>query len=369
MTTNIYAFDPNGDTLLTLRNSDKAFAVESPLKRWPKALPKYWTKDIEENEGQLGESPKTTHYHCPETQLRLSSKHLSLASSYFHKLTTNDWRETKAENGYSFTVSAEGWDNEALRIVMCIIHGQTTELPRVVSLEKLAKIAVIVDYYKCHGAVDFFAKTWICNLYDFPTSYGRNLLLRLLISWVFSEADTFQRLTEIIIRESRGPIHSLGLPIPEDVIDALETKRQTIVSGVISGLHNLKIRLCGTYEECSFQCSSISLGALVKGMAAMRLIDRPPKPPYEGYSFMAIKEAVCDIQAPNYHQMDHDTYKISRSEVLDSYDSEFDPHSCFLSAKLKPIIDTQSEKVSGLDLEDFINQDQRISYSLLLPAP
>lgn len=83
----------------------------------------------------------------------------------------------------------------------------------------LTKIAVLVDYYKCHKATQFFANSWISTpRQPLPSSYGWDLLLRLFVSYVFSEYYTFRTLTKIIIYESRGSIHTLGMAIPKNII-------------------------------------------------------------------------------------------------------------------------------------------------------
>lgn len=216
--------DPDGDTLLILRNPDAPFAVTDSF--WPDLLPTHIPTDMVMTELELGGSERSlrkpqnqVQQNKEELRFRLSSTHLTFASAYFKAMMSNDWRETRPEEGYSFVVTAEEWDHKALLILMNIIHGQTTKIPRIMGIEMLAKMAVLVDYYKCHEAVEFYAKTWINNLTEpLPTCYGRTFLLRLCISWVFSESKVFRALTWAALYQSRGPIYSLGLPIPGDVI-------------------------------------------------------------------------------------------------------------------------------------------------------
>ncbi|EHK27105.1 uncharacterized protein TRIVIDRAFT_34151 [Trichoderma virens Gv29-8] len=218
----VHEIDPTGDTLFILRKPDAPFAVDRSFVQWPRALPQYWTPEMQQNEQHLANcalAPPRTVTWNPEMHMRLSSKHLCLASEYFQKMMANDWRETNAENGYSYTITAEDWDKKALLLLMNIIHGQTHKVDRFINLEMLAKIAVLVDYYQCHQAVQFFANSWISQLRQpLPSSYGRDLLLRLFVSYVFSETYTFHTLTKTIIYESRGSIHTLGLPIPQKMI-------------------------------------------------------------------------------------------------------------------------------------------------------
>lgn len=218
----IHDIDSDGDTLLILRNPDAPFAVLGSAALWPDHLPDHSSQKMKMSERSLVGSEMAlpqSQQNNKEIHLRLSSKHLMFASQYFRKMMTSDWRETKPKEGYSFVVTTEEWDQEALLILMNIIHGQTTEIPRAMSLEMLAKMSALVDYYMCHKAVHFFAQTWIANSTDpVPEIYGREFLLRLCISWVFSEAEIFKKLTETALYQCRGPIHSLGLPIPWEII-------------------------------------------------------------------------------------------------------------------------------------------------------
>lgn len=58
----------------------------------------------------------------------------------------------------------EGWDPDALLILMNIIHGRTRKIPRSVNLEMLANIAVLVDYYECVEVVEVFSEMWLNQL-------------------------------------------------------------------------------------------------------------------------------------------------------------------------------------------------------------
>ncbi|KAL5083239.1 hypothetical protein Trisim1_001857 [Trichoderma cf. simile WF8] len=222
MKRNVRKVDPDGDTLLILHNPDAPFAVIDSAAFWhllPTRIPPTKMAELQLRSSERSLREPQIQQNKEELRLRLSSTHLTFASAYFKAMMTNDWKETRPEDGYSFVVTTEEWDQEALLILMNIIHGQTTKIPRIISIEMLAKMAVLVDYYKCHEAVEFYAKTWINNLIEpLPTFYGRNFLLRLCISWVFSESEVFRELTRAALYQSRGPIHSLGLPIPGDVI-------------------------------------------------------------------------------------------------------------------------------------------------------
>ncbi|KAK4450583.1 hypothetical protein QBC34DRAFT_274939, partial [Podospora aff. communis PSN243] len=61
-------------------------------------------------------------------------------------------------------VGAEDWDAEALVVAMNVLHSHCHQVPKTVSLEMLAKIAVIIDYYKIHETLQITASLWIKGL-------------------------------------------------------------------------------------------------------------------------------------------------------------------------------------------------------------
>ncbi|KAK2005681.1 hypothetical protein LZ32DRAFT_633432 [Colletotrichum eremochloae] len=264
----------------------------------------------------------------PAIRMRLSSKHLTSASEYFRAAFAHDYMETKVESGYTYTITAQGWDQEALRLIMNIIHGQTQNVPQKVSLEMLAKIAAIVDYYKCRNAIHFFLQTWVKNLAGpFPSSYGFDLLLRLFIS----------RLTKTVILESRGPIHDLGLPPLSHITDSLDKIRQDLVSEIISSLDALLSSFLQDEGECSFECSCIMLGALTRGMYASNILQQRPEPPFYGFSVAALSEMLRTLRSPRWFTSQRDPR----------------PHTCSLSAKIEPILDDIKNRVEGLKWNEF----------------
>jgi hypothetical protein len=76
----------------------------------------------------------------------------------------------------------------------------------------LAKIAILVDYYACHEAVYIFSDIWIKGLEGHVAVVcNRELILWLVISWVFRCADIFTAVTRTAVWQSRGPLPILEL--------------------------------------------------------------------------------------------------------------------------------------------------------------
>lgn len=180
------------------------------------------TADAEESTvgGPIAEEPLTEcdiDQNC--SRIQVSAKHLMLASPFFKRLLTGGWKEsvTYFQKG-SVEIIADGWDIEALMILLRAIHGKYRDIPRKLPLEMLAKVAVIADYYECREVLDLLAEVWIEKMDEkIPSATSRDLVLWLWISWFFRLPEEFQSSTSIAMSQSYGCIDTLGLPIPEDI--------------------------------------------------------------------------------------------------------------------------------------------------------
>jgi hypothetical protein len=169
---------------------------------------------------EQGEDPPLSE--PSEMQMRVSSRHLILASPYFKAALNGPWREAVSVSANCFRyIYADSWDPQAFLVLMLIIHGRNRQVPRLVSLELLAKIAVLVDYYKCDEAVEVFAEIWLQKLKgqsQLPAQVSRDLALWLYVSWMFGDADIFTSVTSTALQQSQGPLPTFGLPIPERIV-------------------------------------------------------------------------------------------------------------------------------------------------------
>lgn len=104
-------------------------------------------------------------------------------------------------------------------IVMNIVHVRTRQVPRRVNFDMLVRIAILVDYLECHEAIEPFSDMWIDELKSsIAKTYSKELIQWLCLSLVFHKESYFTALTRIAIRQARGPIQTLDLPIREIVI-------------------------------------------------------------------------------------------------------------------------------------------------------
>lgn len=241
----LHSIDPDGDTIITLSNPNAPFAIWDRRDKWPAApyaketanawqTPYITTPQGKSKREQDEKAQGSTATEAPDpgVLLRVSSRHLILASPYFKNMLTGPWKETQQDSKLGYAVHAEDWDQQAFLILMNVIHGRNRRVPRILGLELLAKISVLVDYYQCHEAVESFSEGWIdglnmasifsARLFDpiVPYKswvYDRNLVLRVFVAWVFDEADVFECLMKTALDSATGPFYCLDLPIPQAV--------------------------------------------------------------------------------------------------------------------------------------------------------
>ena len=157
-----------------------------------------------------------------EIHMRVSSKHLSLASPVFKVLLNGTFQEgcSLRESGKA-TISLPNDDSDALETLFNIIHGRLHQVPPHPSLGRLLKLAVLVDKYELQETTSFFFKFWKDAAYVFPPFIDKDLLDALALSWIFSDDGLFSKTARIAFREADGPIvneGTLSLPLLNDLL-------------------------------------------------------------------------------------------------------------------------------------------------------
>ncbi|KAL7935396.1 hypothetical protein V8C35DRAFT_333896 [Trichoderma chlorosporum] len=301
----IYHIDENGDTILVLENANQAIEAHEDDPIWENALPDILTEESQLDDFKVRAPISEVNNRQPEIWMILSSKKLALASPMCREMQPGNRPEIR-QFTYKFLLVARRWSEKALEMVMNIIHGHTANVPDRISLEMLANVSVIVDHFQCHQTVKPFADQWTSRLKEpFPTCYGRNLVLRLYISWVFLDSFDFAAFTTMAIRETRGPMHTLGLPMPKSIIAAIDKTRQRLIDKLFFDLYVLKNKLSEESRICSsiypssstVGCATLLPDALVEGMNDVGLTS-PPQRPFSGYSIAALEKALRGFRQP-----------------------------------------------------------------------
>ncbi|KAF4865391.1 hypothetical protein CGCSCA2_v001596 [Colletotrichum siamense] len=278
----------------------------------------------------------------PPCRFLLSSRHLMLASSIFNKKLSGPWKESLKDPVERVRhIETTEWDVDALLILFQIIHGKHSHVPRFVDLEMLAKIATLVDYYDCHEAVQLYGDMWIDGIKnDLPTQCNRELVLWILVSWVFSKENIFNQVTRTAILESKGPVPTLELPIPQFLIDTIETQRIQLIRPVAAQLQNLLDSLRNGTVGCNYECSAILLGHLTKQMYSHDLLELLSDHTCIGYGISDTRTALRTFRSPRWPK-----YNISGATCAS--------HPCRLVDEiLTGACSSFDEKHEGLRLDD-----------------
>ncbi|KAJ4250129.1 hypothetical protein NW762_011939 [Fusarium torreyae] len=274
-----------------------------------------------------------------EVRMLVSGKHLKLASMYFKKMFAGPFTEGKADQSGLRRVTASDWDPEAFNIVLTIMHGYHRDVPRSLSLDMLAKVAMIVDYYECHESVELYANIWLENVKaEIPTVYGRDCIICMLISWVFSQRDVFQKMTRLAVRHSGRLIEAENLPIPAMLLEKIDKARQNSLVDIFSAIYDLLDRL-QEESECSYECSSMLLGVLTKELRKHGILSPRSAQPFYGFSIEGSKNLIKDMKVPLWYDTNSGRYSST--------------HSCTIQQKLSLALQKMEKDLRVFDLQDF----------------
>lgn len=262
----------------------------------------------EDNEKRASGQESTTPEPAP-VRFQVSAKHLMLASPVFQNmLGKNEWKEaTQLKEHGSVDIDTYDFDTEALLVFLRIIHCKVTELPETMSLELMAKLAVVADYYECRDLVAYYVNRVIldnhCNTQ--PKRYTRTLVLWLWVAYFFRIHYLFDEVTTTAVREAGGTITSLGLPIPRAIIDDLNRVRVKGIKIIIDALHAAKEAFLTPPFKCSMQCDSAMLGALMMQMDTHGVLSPKPQEPFVGLRHSKLVEDVGNFWCPEGLDVEH----------------------------------------------------------------
>lgn len=161
-----------------------------------------------------------THQKTLQIKFRVSSKVLSMCSSYFKLMFAGPWMEAMSIHADGlYHVHFQGFDRWAMLIVLNALHLRHHELPKLPTVDTIAMVCVIVDYLQCHNALCFICERWfqrVHNEFVQPKTYDRSLVIWTFISSVFPGTSLiYKHLRRVAVLTSRGPFQTLGLPMAE----------------------------------------------------------------------------------------------------------------------------------------------------------
>lgn len=303
-----------------------------------------------------------------EIHYLVSSRHLMLASPWFRRTLTREasTEALKDPSDGRYHIAASDWDEKALLILLNIFHVRTRQVPATVSLEMLAKIAVLVDYYELERAevIERDTRDWIADVrrsVAIPSSYCRDLMLWICISRVFHMSKEFEKATAVAIKESQGWIQTLDLPIHQGITSKIDRSRCDAIERVISELHRLLEVYrdfnysCPNNPSYSFQCGAFLFGALMKHMERWGYLSPRPEYPFMGISLNAVCNWGGRAGNPTWWHRSSSQYNHYGSYGGEQYEA----HSCSLDSKINGVIQNAMAEVKGLKLQD-LKENSRV---------
>ncbi|KAG9508093.1 hypothetical protein J7337_001653 [Fusarium musae] len=306
------------------------------------------------------ETPSTSEAGTPpedEVHMRVSSRHLNLASRVFRTLSQGLWAEASSTSLHFGNplrqITAVDWDAVALAIVLDIIHGRHGNVPRVVDLRLMTHIATIVDFYECHEVVKIFSETWYKNMStEFEDEYSHETLLWLSVSWVLPNQEVFDRAAQAILKHMDGrQLSADNLPLHE-VLPKIEEKRLELINQIVRKFYDLLDTLPDSDYSCDWHkfgsptCDSIALSILVRELDRLGSSDRRLVAPFNGYSITSLIQLVNDIPE-------------SIAATTEEYDHYHDVSVCSVRGRMRHVLGDVKAKMSvwTLDLDKNVRGD------------
>ncbi|KAG6037850.1 hypothetical protein E4U40_002062 [Claviceps sp. LM458 group G5] len=311
-----------------------------------------------------------------EVEFRLSSRHLALASPVFKTMLNGFWKESAPLSDQSnrsakplsplqndsncqvrYELAATEWGAEDFLLLMNIVHCQSIKVPYSIDLERLGRMSVLVDYYQCQEATQFFASLWIDKLSgSLPTTYGRDCVTWIFVSWVFSRSNIFEKMTQVAIRTCEGGLGTINLPFPPMLLSmvtphlhdlsklmcfaaVMEQKRDHFITMIFALLGLTCKHLREGRRGCDFECTSMLLGSLLRGMDKNEL--------YGACSAERAKSAVLSLKSG------------TRYVCTSVYSGIYSAHPCTLHALLQPGMEKLWNRLDGLELNEYNGQKKK----------
>ncbi|KAL4914295.1 hypothetical protein BDW62DRAFT_220196 [Aspergillus aurantiobrunneus] len=322
-----HVIDPEGEVTITLHNPNSRFAAwdasmpfvyGGPRERDPVNTP---IDEVGDAVDRVAAEAELFQQLMPEAaeevvRYRVSARHLVLGSPVFQRMLRSGWKEARElkERG-TLEIDSYGFDSRAFLSFLRILHCRPQSLPRM-KLEDVAKLGVVADYYECGDLVAYFANPVLDRLTIQPNSHFRTLL--------------FRKSTQIAMMRSTRPISSLGLPIPGEIIAALNDGRNKGIDTILDSLHSAYSTLLSEPPHCTHECNALMLGSLMVQMHSHRLLSPRPRPPFYGMSHNDLKRTVYSFQCPPSPSLHHTIHYAS--DLLFSVFRPNDTHSMEITA-------------------------------------
>ncbi|PQE15497.1 BTB POZ domain-containing protein [Rutstroemia sp. NJR-2017a WRK4] len=323
-----HIIDPDGDCFLLLQEKEKSESNNHQAS----------VAEVQEpNDGDLIHEPVTKV--AKRVELQVSAKHLMLASPVFKVMLREKDRFKEGEDLHNTgTVRIDLPDDEPLpfRILMNVIHCRSALVPKEVKPKTLYKLALLVDKYQMHDAVNLCSEIWIAHqdldiLTDtseklFVDGYLKKHLYWLCISWIFADNVLFETVTANLTRGIGEDLSkaiersNLTILVPDSVIVAIEKRRVETIDCTLKILNEIitkystavsnKTPICdgqgwikseSDREELRACCDASIIGKILSGPASYLILQGAPQAPYAGYSVKKVLDPLFLDFSPAFY--------------------------------------------------------------------
>ncbi|KAH7420004.1 hypothetical protein BKA64DRAFT_752558 [Cadophora sp. MPI-SDFR-AT-0126] len=253
-----------------------------------------------------------------EIHMVVSSKHLMLASRVFRAMLQHsnfkEGDELRKNGRVEVTLPDDNYI--AFGIMMDIIHGRVSKIPRQVSLEILTDISILVDKYETLESFGLILDVWMTSL--LPTVCDQGVLSWLSIAWVFRLPDCFQKMTRLL-QYAADDTAKQGvwdhLPIPDRVFEEIESRRQRAIKDALGHLEAFidscrsPLGLCTQAQgsQLSLVCNGMLLGTFLRS-ASLNGIWPTPAYPYNGLKVLEVTKRIRSLDIKSICDNDFGDY-------------------------------------------------------------
>ena len=222
--------DPDGDVELVLSASEETaesidkFSVLKPIAAINESSV---DTDLESHVSAI---QKVWNISDQSLHIRVSSKHLTLASPVFKAMFQIEFKEGQQLSSHGHVELALPEDNPmALLVLLNLIHGKFRVVPRKLSLWMLTKLAILVDKYEILESTELLLNLWFEEFEsNTASSITDDLLPLMCVSWVFKRSSIFKEVTQRAQLESKDILEVETLPVPGSILSMVPNSIVTI---------------------------------------------------------------------------------------------------------------------------------------------
>ncbi|KAI9871679.1 MAG: hypothetical protein M1830_002623 [Pleopsidium flavum] len=243
-----------------------------------------------------------------ETELRVSSKVLSVASAVFkamfgpHFLEGSDLTSMSARR-----ISLPDDNAEAMTTLCNILHHRNNKIDQEPAPSALEQLAVLCDKYDCSKALVPWSRTWM-SYYHQNSSRVIGVHRLMYPFYVFDDAVSFQQISIMIVNHTIGFIHAPKTTgsLPVGIFEKLQQEKWLIESRLCA---NLEVAVCPILNKIwaqnhpnasnhgnKYYCADdgVRIWAHLRALKSLELL--PLASAFRNRSIVNVSEILCGIK-------------------------------------------------------------------------